>query len=225
MRNTPFSRLGRLAAMPPPTGHGLRIGLLGGSFNPPHAAHALISEITLKRLQLDRLWWLVTPGNPLKSGAELMPLEQRIADCQALVRDPRIVVTAFEKDLPTAYTAATLDFLTQRLPDTHFVWIMGADCLVHFHRWQQWQHIFEKIPIAVVDRPGCRLPALASPAARRYGTSRIPESRAASLATMRAPAWTFLGGPLSPLSSTMLRRQGPGLDPNSPQSDGGGAIT
>ena len=205
MPSAPYSRFGRLAAKPPVAGAGERIGLLGGSFNPPHAAHVLISEIALKRLQLDRLWWLVTPGNPLKSGRDLMPLAERLAACRAMVKDPRITVTAFEKNLPSAYTAATLDYLQLRQPQTRFVWVMGADCLAQFHRWRQWQHIFMTMPVAVVDRPGWRFPALASRASRTFQNSRIPETRSAVLASMPAPAWTFLTSPLSPLSSTQVR--------------------
>ena len=195
-----------MAAKPPPAGTGQRIGLLGGSFNPPHDAHVLISEIALKRLELDRLWWLVTPGNPLKSANALAPLEDRVAACRALARDPRIVVTTFEKELATAFTAATLDFLRTRHPRSHFVWIMGADCLAQFHRWQQWRHIFETMPIAVVDRPAWRLKAASSPAAKTFGGSRLPESQAAALPTARAPAWSLITGPLSPISSTALRQ-------------------
>lgn len=205
MRFTPLSRFGRLVAMPPPSAAGQRIGLLGGSFNPPHAAHRLISLVALRRLGLDRVWWLVTPGNPLKSGDHLQPLAARMAACRALAADPRIIVTAFEQHLPSAYTAATLDFLVRRRPEAHFVWLMGADCLAQFHRWQQWRHIFETLPIAVVDRPGWRLKATASMAAQTYASSRVPEARADLLATLPAPAWTLLSGPLSPLSSTALR--------------------
>ena len=205
MRLTPLTPFGRLAAMPPAAGEGQRVGLLGGSFNPPHAAHALISDIALKRLHLDRLWWLVTPGNPLKSADELMPLNSRIAACRAMVTNPRIQITAFEQHLPSRYTSATLDFLRQRQPTTQFVWVMGADCLAHFHRWHRWQHIFATMPVAVVNRPGWLLPAVASPAARRFQRNRLPEAQAASLAANRAPAWTLLTGPLSPLSSTRLR--------------------
>ena len=205
MRQLPYSRNGRLAAKPPPFGAGQRIGLLGGSFNPPHAAHVLISEIALKRLQLDRLWWLVTPGNPLKTGRDQMSLEERVAACRAMVTDPRILITPFEKDLPSRYTAATLDYLRRRHPGGRFVWVMGADCLAQFHRWHQWRHIFTTMPIAVIDRPQWRLPALASPAAQAFSRSRVPEAVSATLPILQPPAWSYLTGPLSPLSSTHLR--------------------
>ena len=209
MRLTPPSRSGRLAAKPPLAGPRQRIGLLGGTFNPPHAAHRLISEIALKRLGLDRVWWLITPGNPLKVRGSMSSLEARARDCAMLVADePRIVVTTFEKDLPSAYTAATLDFLRLRYPETSFVWVMGADCLAEFHRWRQWPHIFETMPIAVVDRPGWRLKANASKAAQRFAAARLPEARAAQLAGHATPSWTLLTGPLSPQSSTALRARG-----------------
>jgi nicotinate-nucleotide adenylyltransferase len=203
------SRFGSIAARPPVAGAGQRIGLLGGTFNPPHAAHVLISEIALKRLQLDAIWWMVTPGNPLKARQGLPTVDDRVAAIGALTQDPRIVSTAFEAQLPTAYTAATLDFLRLRSPDANFVWVMGADCLAQFHRWYDWRHIFATMPIAVVDRPGWRFRAAASPAAHRFAANRLPEAQAARLPRLPAPAWTMLTGPLSPLSSTKLRGEGP----------------
>lgn len=208
MRHTPFSRFGRTSAKPPTASAGQRIGLLGGSFDPPHAAHLLISEIALKRLDLDRVWWIVSPGNPLKTGRGVASLSQRAAAAGELASDPRILVTTFEAELPTAYTAATLDFLRARHPRTNFVWIMGADCLAQFHRWQQWRHIFETMPIAVIDRPAWRMRAAASPAAKTFARHRVPESRASVIVRARPPAWTLIGGPLSPLSSTALRTAG-----------------
>jgi len=196
---------GALAARPPHAEPGQRIGLLGGSFNPPHAAHLLISRIALSRLALDRVWWIVTPGNPLKTSAGLPPLEHRLRQCRALARDARIVVTGFEQGLDTAFTAATLAFLRRRNRGVRFVWLMGADCLAEFHRWRLWREIFATLPIAVVDRPGWRLKALAAPAARAFATARVPESRANLLAGTPPPAWTLLTGPLSPLSSTAIR--------------------
>jgi nicotinate-nucleotide adenylyltransferase len=206
MYRSALVRFGRITAQPPHAEPGQRIGLLGGSFNPPHAAHRLVSEIALKRLALDKVWWIVTPGNPLKTHGELAPLAERIAACRALIDDTRIEVTGFEADLPSAYTAATLAFLSHRYPRVHFVWVMGADNLAGFHRWQQWREIFSLMPIAVVDRPGLRMKALASQAARAFAAARIPELRAAALPLAGPPAWTMLTGPLSPLSSTEMRR-------------------
>src|SRR5215467_13308705 len=196
---------GRLKARPPDAGPGQVIGLLGGSFNPPHVAHRMISEAALKRLGLDKVWWVVSPGNPLKRRVGTMPLSERMALCREVAKNPRIVVTDFEKDLPAPYTAATLAFLKARSPLVHFVWIMGADNLATFDRWQRWREIFTLVPIAVVDRPGWRMKALASKAARAFAAARLPEADAAGLALRPAPAWTYLSGPLSHLSSTALR--------------------
>jgi nicotinate-nucleotide adenylyltransferase len=199
-------RFGHVKGLPS-TAPGQRIGLLGGSFNPPHVAHRQISEIVLKRLGLDQIWWLVTPGNPLKARGDLAPLAERLVLCRAMAKNPRIVVTAFERDLPAAYTAGTLAFLKRRSPLVRFVWIMGADNLAGFHRWQRWREIVTMVPVVVVDRPGWRLKALASKAARAFAASQVPETKARGLVAMPPPAWTFLTGPLSPVSSTDLRRK------------------
>jgi nicotinate-nucleotide adenylyltransferase len=199
------SPYGRIKAHPPYAGPGQVIGLLGGSFNPPHAAHRLISETALKRLGLDKVWWIVSPGNPLKKQSDTAPLAERMALCRGMARNPRIGVTDFEKDLPTPYTAATLAFLKSRNPRVRFVWVMGADNLATFDRWQQWREIFAMVPIIVVDRPGWRMKALASKAARTFAAARVPETEARGLASRPTPAWTFLTGPLSPVSSTEIR--------------------
>ncbi len=199
-----------MAVRPPHAEPGQRIGLLGGSFNPPHEAHLLISQIALSRLGLDKVWWIVTPGNPLKAHDGLPPLHERMALCRRLASDRRIVVTGFEADLQTSFTAATLSHLAARFPETHFVWVMGADCLAEFHRWRHWRQIFETMPIAVVDRPGWHLRAIASVAARTFAAARLPAVRGRSLPVTRPPAWTFLIGPLSSQSSTALRKAAPG---------------
>jgi len=190
---------------PPPAQAGVRIGLLGGSFNPPHAAHRLISLTALKRLGLDQIWWMVTPGNPLKVQSALLPLGERVQLCRQVSRHPRIKVTAFEAGIGTAYTARSLRFLRRRFPQTRFVWLMGADNLAGFHRWNEWQAIFGLMPIAVEDRPEWRYGALASPAASRFRRFLIPEPQAAALPNLAPPAWCYLSGPLSKLSSTALR--------------------
>ena len=207
-KSAPF-RFGSIRARPPHAEAGQRIGLLGGSFNPPHAAHRLISQIALKRLRLDRIWWLVTPGNPLKTKGGLLPLDERLALCREMAGDARITVTAFEAGLQSSFTVAALAFLNSRLPQTRFVWIMGADCLPQFHRWGQWREIFQLLPIAVIDRPSWHFKALASPAAMAFARARRPEARAATLAKARPPAWTLLTGPLIALSSTEIRQGGP----------------
>jgi nicotinate-nucleotide adenylyltransferase len=167
----------------------------------------MISEIALKRLGLDQVWWIVSPGNPLKSRAGEAPLTQRVALARAMARDARIQVTDFEKDLPTPFTASTLAFLRQRRPGTHFVWLMGADNLASLHRWRDWHSIMKLLPVAVIDRPGWHLRALASPAGRAFAQARLPQERALRLPMAKPPAWVFLTGPLSDLSSTALRRR------------------
>jgi nicotinate-nucleotide adenylyltransferase len=187
----------------------MRIGLLGGSFNPPHAAHRMISLTALKRLQLDQVWWMVSPGNPLKEHDGLAPLPERLRLSLRVSRHPRIKVTGFEAGIGTAYTAEVLRFLRRRFPRTHFVWLMGADNLANVHRWSEWQAIFGLMPIAAVDRPGWRRRALASPAANRFTRFRIAEPQAAALPYLVPPAWCYLSGPLSKLSSTALRAKDP----------------
>ncbi|MBZ9654461.1 nicotinate-nucleotide adenylyltransferase [Phyllobacterium lublinensis] len=184
---------------------GMTVGLFGGSFNPPHAGHALVAEIALRRLKLDQLWWIVTPGNPLKDVTQLAPLAERLSMCEALVHDPRIKVTAFEAAYAISYTADTLAMIKARNPGVHFVWIMGADNLADFHRWQRWQTIALTFPIAVIDRPGSTLAFLSSRMAKTFDHARIDETDAPKLARTKAPAWTFIHGPRSLLSSTAIR--------------------
>ena len=186
---------------------GLRVGLYGGTFNPAHAGHRHVSLLALKRLQLDRLWWIVTPGNPLKDRGGLAPACERAEAARALARHPRIDITCFEEEIGSAYTVQTLDYLAGRCPAVRFVWIMGADSLASFHRWRGWRRIAETMPIAVIDRPGWTLRAARSPVATALAAGRIDESDAPLLAGLEAPAWTFLHGPRSSLSSTELRRR------------------
>ncbi len=183
---------------------GMRIGLLGGSFNPPHAAHRAISRFAIKRLQLDRVWWLVSPGNPLKT-AQPHDLAERAAAARAVARDPRIDVSCLEAVIGTRYTFDTIDYLRRRCASLRLVWIMGADNLAQFHRWENWRRIAAEVPIAVIDRPPQSFRALAAPAAQALGAYRIPESEAGSLAGRAPPAWVFLSGLKLNLSSTVLR--------------------
>ena len=183
----------------------MRIGLLGGSFNPPHAAHRAISQFAIKRLQLDRVWWLVTPGNPLKDGQGLHELEERAGAARKMADDPRIDVSCLESVIGTRYTADTISYLRRRCSGLRFVWIMGADNLAQFHRWQNWRRIAHQVPIAVIDRPPQSFRALAAPAAQALERYRIPENDAGRLAERRAPAWVFLTGMKSTVSSTGLR--------------------
>ncbi|MDE3176538.1 MAG: nicotinate-nucleotide adenylyltransferase [Pseudomonadota bacterium] len=191
----------------PPFGPGQGIGLLGGSFNPPHDGHVLASHLALSRLALSRVWWLATPGNPLKSTADLAALRARLDAARALVRDPRIAVTGFESEIGSRYTADTLRYLTSRAPGARFVWIMGADNLAQFHRWRDWEEIAAMVPMLVVDRPGSSAAALSSRAAQALARWRRPESDAQRLAYMAPPAWIFLHGRRSSASSTALRAQ------------------
>jgi nicotinate-nucleotide adenylyltransferase len=189
----------------PPHAPGLRIGLFGGTFDPPHAAHRAACLIAMHRLALDRIWWMVTPGNPLKHTNGLAPLAQRIAAARALAHHPRIDVTGVEAELRTRFTHDTIAALTARCPGVHFVWIMGADNLRSFHRWQKWRAIANRVPIVVIDRVGPSLYAAAGIAGQALARFRVPEVAARTLALRRPPAWTFLHGLKSPLSSTALR--------------------
>ncbi len=184
---------------------GMQVGLFGGSFNPPHAGHALVADIALRRLALDQLWWIVTPGNPLKSTRELAPLAERLRLSEAIAQNPRIKVTAFEAAHRLRYTADTLALVRARNPGVDFVWVMGADNLRDFHRWQRWRQIAMTFPIAVIDRPGATLSFLSSVVAKTFDYARVDENAATRLARMKAPAWTFIHGPRSPLSSSAIR--------------------
>jgi nicotinate-nucleotide adenylyltransferase len=184
---------------------GMRIGLLGGSFNPPHEAHRAISLFALKRLKLDRIWWLVSPGNPLKQGRALHALDDRIAAAEKVANDPRIDVSCLEAVIGTRYTMDTISYLRRRCSGVRFVWIMGADNLAQFNRWESWRRIADMVPIAVIDRPPESFRALSSVAALTLAPYRVDEQDAGTLATRRAPAWTFLTGLKSDLSSTRLR--------------------
>ncbi|KQZ80943.1 nicotinate-nicotinamide nucleotide adenylyltransferase [Mesorhizobium sp. Root157] len=184
---------------------GMQVGLFGGSFNPPHAGHALVADIALRRLALDQLWWIVTPGNPLKATRELAPLAERIRLSERTARDPRVKVTAFEAAHHVRYTADTLALVHAKNPGIDFVWIMGADSLREFHRWQRWRQIMLTFPIAVIDRPGATLSFLSSVVAKTFDYARVDENDAPRLARMKAPAWTFIHGPRSVLSSTAIR--------------------
>ncbi len=194
-----------IRAQLPPHAPGLRIGLFGGSFNPPHAGHRAASLFALKRLNLDRIWWLVTPGNPLKDASKLPPLDARVADARALARHPRIDVTGLESVIGTQYSYDTIAYLLGECPGVRFVWVMGADNLRNFHRWKNWRGIAARLPIAVVDRGGLSRSALAGPAAQTLARARIPESKAPTLARRTPPAFVFLHGLKMPLSSTALR--------------------
>ena len=189
----------------PRSGRNLRIGLFGGSFNPPHEGHRIASLAAMKRLRLDRVWWLVTPGNPLKSGQDLPGLDARVDAARALVRHPRIDVTGFEAALGTRYSVQTVRYLRRRCPGTAFVWIIGADILAELHRWKHWRAFAQSVPLAIVDRPGSTFNATRGRAATVMAKGRLRESEAPSLPGRRPPASVFIHGPRSTVSSTVLR--------------------
>jgi nicotinate-nucleotide adenylyltransferase len=184
---------------------GMRIGLFGGSFNPAHDGHRLVAMQCLKRLALDKVWLLVSPGNPLKDQAELAPFEVRVGDTAKLMDDPRLVVTGFEAVHNFHYTFETVRFLTEAHPGVHFVWIMGADSLQTFDRWERWADIARMVPMAIYARPGASLRATHSPAATALAEARVPEDQAKNLAGMEPPAWVYLRGLMSNASSTAIR--------------------
>ncbi|WP_039020113.1 nicotinate-nucleotide adenylyltransferase [Halocynthiibacter namhaensis] len=186
---------------------GATIGLLGGSFDPPHEGHLHISEEALKRFGLDQVWWLVTPGNPLKSRGPA-PLPKRMEACKTMLHHPRIQATDFERHTNTRYTAQTLQALFQTYPRANFVWLMGADNLASFHHWDNWQWIMENVPIGVIARPGQRTAARTSFAAKRFDFARISGKQSHRLAHATTPAWCFINAPMNKTSSTQIRNRG-----------------
>ena len=189
----------------PSSGAGMRIGLFGGSFNPVHDGHRLVVEETLRRLELDALWVLVTPGNPLKNAKELAPLTDRVLAARQLLAHPAVRVTGFEAAHGFTYSWQTILFLTKAMPDRNFVWIMGADNLVDFHRWERWREIAAMVPMAVYVRPGSARRAPVSMAANALSRWRLDEADAPRLALQKAPAWVYLHGQQSTLSSSAIR--------------------
>lgn len=183
---------------------GQTVGLLGGSFDPPHRAHVHISHEALKRFGLDRLWWLVSPGNPLKQDPPA-PLPDRINAARAMISDPRITVTGIEAEIGTHHTAQTIARLQKLYPGVRFVWIMGADNLQQFDRWKDWRDIMERVPVGVLARPDERTSARNARAATIYRDSRRPPHDARALARSFPPAWVLVNIPMIDLSSTQLR--------------------
>ena len=185
---------------------GMRIGLFGGSFNPAHDGHRLVALQCLKRLALDRVWVMVSPGNPLKDHSELAPLADRVAATRARMDHPQLDVTAFEASHNFRYTYETLAHLVAAEPAVRFVWIMGADSLMTFDRWERWEQIADTMPIAVYARPGATFRATRSRAAVSLEAFRIPEDKAPILAESEPPAWVYLRGVMSSQSSTAIRK-------------------
>ncbi len=192
------------APQPPPPVPALRVGLLGGSFNPAHEGHRYVSLEAIKRLGLDQVWWLVSPQNPLKAASGMAPLAERVARAQAVARHPRLKVMALETRLGTRYTADTLARLAT-WPNHRFVWLMGADNLAQLPRWWKWRGIMTGCPVAVFERHPYSYPALAGPVARGFAAARLPEARADELAQAAPPAWTFVRMRPHPASATAIR--------------------
>lgn len=187
---------------------GLKVGLLGGSFNPAHEGHLHITRMCLTSLGLDRVWWLVSPGNPLKPEKGMAPYEDRFASAEELARDPRIVVSGIERELGTRYTADTLIALTERFADVNFVWLMGADNMLQFPKWRNWREILEMVPVAVYPRPGYTLKARLSPVATMLRDRTLDTADAAILPVVAPPALAFLSGPETSQSATSIRNRG-----------------
>jgi nicotinate-nucleotide adenylyltransferase len=189
--------------VPGPIANGLRIGLLGGSFNPAHEGHVHASDLALKRLNLDFVWWLVSPQNPLKPQRGMAEFSHRLAGAKAQAHHPRIRVTNLESGLRTRFTLDTVRALKRRFPGLRFVWLMGSDNLVELPRWRRWREIFHELPIAVVARPGSAFRARVSKAATTFRSAAVLPDFRVPLAV--PPAWTILEGRRNPASATALR--------------------
>ena len=188
----------------PVAGAGQVVGLLGGSFDPAHDGHVHITKTALKRFGLARIWWLVSPGNPLKQNGPA-PMPQRLADARAIMQHPRVAVTDIEARLGTRYTAQTIAGLMRRYPEVRFVWLMGADNLAQFHHWRDWRWIMETVPIGVLARPNDRISARLSKAARIYKGVMLQGPQSGVLGRRDAPAWCFVNLPMSDMSSSAIR--------------------
>jgi nicotinate-nucleotide adenylyltransferase len=186
-----------------------RVGLLGGSFNPAHSGHLAISRAALRHLALDRVVWLVSPRNPLKSESSLADYDERFARAQAVVvGERRILVSRFEAEHGLRYTIDTVTLLRRSCARTQFVLLIGADNLSALPRWKDWIRLFEAVPIAVFARPGWDRAAPASQAALRFARNRLPLSAAARLASALPPAWVFIPTTHEEASASAIREQG-----------------
>ena len=186
---------------------GMRVGLLGGSFDPAHEGHLNICLHSLKRFQLDQIWLLISPGNPMKNQNPLS-LNKRMDHAKKIIQHPKIKVSDIETTLKTQFTHHTLLALKKLYPTTNFTWIMGADNLAEVHLWQEWETIFSLMPIGVLARPGHSILALRSPAARKFSLYQIPENQSRTLGTAAAPAWCFVSLPMIQTSSSEIRSRG-----------------
>lgn len=183
------------------------IGLLGGSFDPAHGGHVDLTRSALRRFGLDRVWWLVSPGNPLKADGPA-PLGQRMARARAVMRHPKVTVTDVEARIGTRRTAQTLAQLQALYPGVRFVWLMGADNLADFHRWGHWREIMHRVPVGVIARPGDRISARLSRAARIYRAQQLSARASILLGRAEPPAWCFVNMPMNAQSSSRLRARG-----------------
>ncbi|RKF12912.1 nicotinate-nucleotide adenylyltransferase [Roseovarius spongiae] len=197
----------------PPARPGQTVGLLGGSFDPPHAGHVHITREALRRFGLGAVWWLASPGNPLKDRGPA-PMARRLAAARAITRRPDVHVSDVEAQIGSRHTAQTLRALRAACPRVRFVWLMGADNMAQFDQWQDWRQIMEMVPIGVLARPGARAAARSSRMARLYAAHRLPAAQSRRLAMMEPPAWCFINVPMLAISSTQLRAGGtwPGQD-------------
>ena len=186
---------------------GRAIGIFGGSFDPPHQGHVHITKEALKRFGLDEVWWMISPGNPLKSHGPA-PMSKRMEAARAMMDHPRVRISDFEYRNGTRYTAQTLRALLEYYPGARFVWLMGADNLAEFDHWQDWQWIMENVAVGVLARPGQRISARMSKAASIYRRYRLRGADARLLPHVRPPAWSFVNVPMIQISSTQLRRSG-----------------
>ncbi|MBO9576913.1 MAG: nicotinate-nucleotide adenylyltransferase [Sphingobium sp.] len=185
------------------------VGLLGGSFNPAHGAHRAISLFAREALGLDEVWWLVSPGNPLKPAVGMAPLPARVISARSQARRAAIRVTAIERELGTRYTADTLAALRKRYPHIRFIWLMGEDNLAQFHQWRRWRDIARTMPIAVIARPGYNEAAHGSAAMAWFRRSVRPASQRKSWTAWRLPALVLLRFRPDPRSATLLRQRDP----------------
>ena len=198
--------MARWARPPGPVASGLTIGLLGGSFNPAHGGHLYVSLTALRRLKLDYVWWLVSPGNPLKDGRDMAPFEARLASATRVARHPRLIVSDIERQLGTCYTIDTVAALQRRFPGVRFVWLMGSDNLENFHHWRNWEGIARRLPLVVVQRPGSILARGNAAPVRKYGVRRFGRTRVLK----EPPAILVLDGARNAESATRLRALGAG---------------
>ena len=183
---------------------GLTIGILGGSFDPPHEGHVHITRIAIKIFNLSRLWWLVSPGNPIKDKAP-SDINKRFLASKKIMKHPLVSITDIEKKLQTKFTFETLIKIKKLYPGTRFVWLMGADNLVNFHHWENWDWIMKNVPVGVLARPKEQIKAGLSPAATKFRKYRLPKEKSFLLPYLSPPIWTLVTGPMRNISSSKLR--------------------